>query len=397
MNPAALLGLAAVGLGLWFATSKSGGGSGESPKPQPIPPGPGPSPVKDCSKLEDAVADAANLYSGLYEKDAGQTGDLCNAWANLREAVKASEEAGCTVQDLSDLTPPVGCGGGYVPPGTNCEAELATFRTADEAARAAVANWAMNTLSSADACKFVQARELAASAVAQKGCEIPESDFDDRNVCDINPACEAGAAALAQWSALAAQGQIDAACAGLAAAQAAYDSMAAADCDMRNWFRPELECGGGGGVEPNPADPCAVARAALEWRRDQPWPTDQAGKCAEINRFNALVLEYSQKCGNPEGWTYLDTSECGAGGCAALVADMEKWGSYFSALVAEGRIDEACQAQPEYNKRFDAVANAGCSTGNRARGSLQCGGAVQGLKGAIDWARLTGGQGLPRW
>lgn len=375
MNPAALLGLAAVGLGLWFATSKSGGGSGESPKPQPLPPGPGPSPVKDCSKLEDAVADAANLYSGLYEKDAGQTGDLCNAWANLREAVKASEEAGCAVQDLSDLTPPVGCGGGYVPPGTNCEAELATFRTADEAARAAVANWAMNTLSSADACKFVQARELAASAVAQKGCEIPESDFDDRNVCDINPACEAGAAALARWSALAAQGQIDAACAGLAAAQAAYDNMAAADCDMRNWSRPELECGGGGGVVP-----------------------DGGGASSE---------------------------------CAQVQAVLAQIGSQFSSLVAQGDITGACQLQDNYNSLLNQVQSMGCSTGNYGFASLDCSGGssggggldyqlgeaagqwnggaagasagemagsmISGVKGSIDWARFTGFRPRPRW
>jgi hypothetical protein len=392
MNPAVLLGLLGVGLGLFMLTGTAKASTLPDPGPKPDP-NPKPRPVVNCTEVAAKVQSDANVYAELVQRGA-PPGDLCNAWRNLTESIKAADDAGCDYPDVSDLEAPSGCDGKYVPPGVDCSAELAAFQAADIAARGAIENWSMNTITSQVACTAVQARETAAGALAQKGCEIPGDDFDDKGVCDINPACDAGATALASWSSLVSAGRIDEACAGLPAAQAAYNAMVAAECDMRNWAEPVLDCSK---PQPQPAGPCADTLAALVWRRDQPWPTDQTELCNEINRYNALVLEYQQQCGNPEGWASMDTSPCGAGGCAALVADLEKWGSYYSALVAEGRIEEACQAEPEYNKRFDAVVAMGCSTGNRARGNLGCGGAVSGIGSVDKWAAMVGYTTMPRW
>lgn len=242
-NPAALLGLAAVAAGLWFATSKAsdGGGGGVSPKPAPGPsPGPSPKPSPGPSPA----------------------------------------------------------------PSGDCQTLMAAYQSIDEAARQAVAGWHMNTVTSDAACKLVEARRVALSKLEDAGCEVPADDFDDSGVCEVNPACDSAVAALNRWSSLVAEGQIDAACQVQPAAQAAYDAMVQAGCDVRNWTRPAIDC----------------------------------------------------------------TS----GECAALQADLKQWGELFSALVAQGRIDEATQACPEYNKRYWACQKAGCDTGNWGPNSQLC-------------------------
>jgi hypothetical protein len=395
MNPAALLGLLGVGLGLFFLTGTAKASTVPDPGPKPGPePGPKPRPVVNCTEIAAKVQSDANVYKEMQDRGAAP-GDLCNAWRNLTESIRTADDAMCEYPDVSDLQAPEGCGGGYVPPGTDCTAELAAFQAADQAARAAIDNWSMNTISSSVACAAVTARENAATALTQKGCEIPGDDFDDKSVCDINPACDAGATALAAWSSLVAEGRIDEACAGLAAAQAAYNAMVTAECDMRNWAAPVLDCSK---PEPRPSGPCADTLTALQWRRDQPWPTAFEEKCLEIDRFNSLVLEYTRNCGNPEGWSEMPIcSNRPDNPCDVLTTDLNKWGQYYSALVAEGRIDEACQAEPEYNKRLDAATKAGCDTGTWGRGNLGCGSTVSGLDSTDKWAAMVGFKAVPRW
>ena len=431
MNPAALLGLAAVGLGLFFLSGKNsgggdggGGGGGGGGEPPHVDPLPHPDPTADCADTVNAIDQAEQAVLDALNEDPPNPATVCAAYATYHAAVTAAQSSPCKDEI----------------PATNIPDEVAQQCTAPSQCQSllmAVMHDAAvlaelfkkDPTAQGDLCNAKKQLDASIAAATAKGCtvtipaEVPQFDCGGAPYVPPGTDCNAEYAAFhaAEVAAMAAAkgweaGTVSAAdaCAALGAWTDAAAALVAKGCEVQSAW--DGKTNGNPCTQDVPGADCQLLLSQLQGSRDS--MNANPGDCYFVGLY-ANDYKAAQPC-NPDSGDFPapDMSQCGGSGdqaqCQRLraaldaaandlftVNDEASCRSYYAVYEAAYNAYKAANCAlagvmaPDGVEQRCASGGGGQPNGGGGGGTTPSGGAdCQGKLNELNWNLQTLGQAL---
>ena len=313
MNPLALLGMAAVGLGLFFLSGKGGGGGNAEPDPPHVDPKPHPEPTADCSATINAIDGLEQDVLDALNEEPIDPAKVCASYNTYMMAVQAAQSGPCANEI----------------PATNIPTEIAAQCSAPAQCQAlliAVAHdaavlielYQKDPSAQGDLCNAKKQLDTSVAAAQAAGCQVTLPSETPNFQCDSPPYVPPGTDCTAEFAAYQAavqnaqysvsawesnQTSAAMACAAVTAWQAATSALVAKGCEVPSGY-----------MGPANGDPCS-----------QPTPGKVDPQCS-----------------------------------AALQDFITKFDAYSAAMAGQGT-DAACPLEPGVQAAYDSAIAAGCN------------------------------------